>query len=35
MQASGIMTKAAHEKITLRHMGKAVPAAAVTPMGKK
>jgi putative transcriptional regulator len=35
MRASGIMTKAAHEKITLRHMGKAAPAAAVTLTGQE
>lgn len=33
MRASGIMTRAAHEKITLRHMGKA--AAAVTLTGQE
>ena len=35
MRASGIMTKAAHEKITLRHIGNAAPAAAVTLTGKE
>jgi putative transcriptional regulator len=35
MRASGIITKATHEKITLRHTGKAEPAAAVTLTGQE
>jgi putative transcriptional regulator len=30
MRASGIMSKATHEKITMRHMGDAAPAVAAT-----
>ncbi|HLJ01372.1 MAG TPA: helix-turn-helix domain-containing protein [Bradyrhizobium sp.] len=35
MRASGIITEAAHEKITLRHTRKAAPAAAVTLTGRE
>ncbi|SRR6266536_944362 len=33
MHASGLMTKAAHEKITMRHMGDAARTAKVTLTG--
>ena len=34
MQASGLLTKAAHDKITMRHVGIA-PAATITLTGKE
>jgi putative transcriptional regulator len=34
MRASGIMSKAAHEKITMRHLGEAV-STAVAPSGEE
>jgi putative transcriptional regulator len=33
MRASGLMTKATHEKITMRHMGDIAPTAKVTLTG--
>lgn len=36
MRASGLMSKAAHEKITMRHLGEELSAAtAVVPSGKE
>lgn len=33
MRASGLLTKAAHDKITLRHLEDAAPTAQVAPTG--
>ena len=33
MRAGGIMSKATHEKITMRHMGVTAPAVAATLIG--
>ena len=35
MRASGIMSKATHEKITMRHMGDAAPGIATTLTGSE
>jgi putative transcriptional regulator len=35
MRASGLLTKAAHEKITMRHKGNIAPAAKVTFTGEE
>src|SRR5260370_17691053 len=36
MRASGLMSKAAHEKITMRHLGEGIAASpAVVPTGKE
>ena len=33
MRASGLMSKAAHEKITMRHLGDAPAAVSAVPIG--